>query len=98
MSREGSDIDALIGAADPTASGVPPARPPAERRDRGRLIAAGIVGAIIAVFAVVNLDQVKVHWVITTGQTPLIIVIAAAFVLGMVADRLVIRARRKRQQ
>ena len=61
------------------------------------MVAAGVVGALIAVFAIVNLDQVKVHWLITTGQTPLILVIGVAFLLGIVVDRLAIRARRKRQ-
>lgn len=61
-------------------------------------MAAAVVGALIAVFAVVNLGEVKVHWVFTTGQTPLIVVIALAFVLGALVDRLVIRARRKRRQ
>lgn len=68
-----------------------------QRRDRGRLIAAAIIGAVIAVFAVVNLDQVRVHWIVTTGKTPLILVIGVAFLLGIVVDRLAIRVRRKRQ-
>ena len=62
------------------------------------MVAAALVGALIAVFAVVNLGEVKVHWVFTTGQTPLIVVIALAFVLGVIVDRLVIRARRRRRQ
>jgi uncharacterized integral membrane protein len=61
------------------------------------LVAAGVVGALIAVFAIVNLDQVKVHWLVTTGQTPLILVIGVAFLLGILVDRLAVRARRKRQ-
>jgi uncharacterized integral membrane protein len=61
------------------------------------LIAAGIIGALIVVFAIVNLNQVKVHWIVTTGQTPLILVIGVAFLLGIVVDRLAIRVRRKRQ-
>jgi uncharacterized integral membrane protein len=40
---------------------------------------------------------VKVHWIVTTGQTPLILVIGVAFLLGILVDRLAIRARRKRQ-
>ena len=60
------------------------------------MIAAGVIGALIAVFAIVNLDQVKVHWLVTTGKTPLILVIGVAFLLGIVVDRLAIRARRKR--
>ena len=68
-----------------------------ERRDRARFIAVGIVVALIAVFAIVNLNQVKVHWLVTTGQTPLILVIGVAFLFGILVDRLAIRARRKRK-
>jgi uncharacterized integral membrane protein len=68
------------------------------RRERGRLIAAVVVAALLAAFAVVNFNDVKVHWVITTGQTPLIIVIVVAFLLGIIVDRLlVVRSRRKNQ-
>ncbi len=66
------------------------------RRDRAQVIAAAIVGALVAVFAVLNLNDVKVHWLVTTSQTPLILVVLLAFVLGIVGDRLlVIRARRR---
>ena len=97
MSPERPDLDALTAASESTAADASPRRGVAERRDRARLIAAGVIGALIAVFAIVNLDQVKVHWLITTGKTPLILVIGVAFLLGIVADRLAIRARRKRQ-
>ena len=97
MSPERPDLDALTAASESTAADVSPRRGVAERRDRARLIAAGVIGALIAVFAIVNLDQVKVHWLIATGKTPLILVIGVAFLLGIVADRLAIRARRKRQ-
>jgi uncharacterized integral membrane protein len=55
-----------------------------------------VLAAFVAAFALVNLGDVKVHWIVTTGRTPLIVVIAVAFILGMLVDRLVIRARRKR--
>lgn len=97
MSREGSELQGLTAAPESTAD-VRSGRAGVERRDRGRLIAAAIVGALIAAFAVVNLGSVKVHWVFATGRTPLIVVIALAFVLGVLVDRLVIRARRKRRQ
>jgi uncharacterized integral membrane protein len=90
------DLDGLTG---PSPSGIgegPTRRAPAERRDRARLIAAAVLGAVVAVFALVNLGDVKVHWVVSTGRTPLIVVIAVAFFLGMLVDRLVLRAKRKR--
>jgi uncharacterized integral membrane protein len=95
MSRETSDLEGLTTGSEPTTA--PSRGAVAERRDRARLIAAGVIGALIVVFAVVNLNDVKVHWLIDTGQTPLIVVIAVAFLLGIVVDRLAIRARRKRQ-
>lgn len=97
MSHDAPDLERLTAASGSTTPETRADRTPA-RRDRARLIAAGIVGALIAAFAIVNLNDVKVHWLLTTGQTPLIIVIAVAFLLGMLVDRLVIRARRKKQQ
>jgi uncharacterized integral membrane protein len=96
VSSKGPDLEGLTAASSSTAPDVPPRGSVPERRDRARLIAVGIVGALIAVFALVNLNDVKVHWLIDTGQTPLIVVIAVAFLLGILADRLVMRARRKR--
>ena len=95
MSHDAPDLEKLTAAPGSTAD-TGRARTPA-RRDRARLVAAGILGALIAAFAIVNLNDVKVHWLLTTGQTPLIIVIAVAFLLGMLVDRLLIRARRKRR-
>jgi uncharacterized integral membrane protein len=74
-----------------------PSRADVDRRRQRRLIAAVVVGVVVVVFAVINLNDVKVHWLVATGQTPLIVVIVLAFVLGMLADRLlVVRAKRKR--
>ncbi len=68
------------------------------RRDRARLVASAIIGAVVAAFALLNLDNVRVHWIVATGQTPLILVIVLAFLLGMAADRLfVVRAKRRRR-
>ncbi len=67
-------------------------------RDRARLVASAIIGAVVAAFALLNLDGVRVHWIVATGQTPLILVIVLAFLLGMAADRLfVVRAKRRRR-
>ena len=94
MTGDGSDFPGLTGAPTSTVEETPKRRSPAERP---RLIAAGILGAVVAVFALLNLGDVKVHWLVTTGSTPLILVIAFAFILGMLVDRLLIRAKRKRQ-
>ena len=69
-----------------------------DRRHQRRLIAAGLIGGLVVVFAVINLNEVKVHWLIATGQTPLIVVIVLAFLLGILADRLLlVRRKRKRR-
>ena len=80
-----------------TPTEVRPSPTETKPRQRLRLIAAGLLGALIAVFALINLNDVKVHWLIATGRTPLIVVIVLAFLLGILADRLLLaRARRKR--
>lgn len=67
-----------------------------ERQARARMVAAALLGALVAIFALLNLDDVKVHWLFATGRTPLIVVIVLAFVLGAALDRLfVIRGRRR---
>lgn len=96
MSSGGTDFEGLTQAAESDVGGHPRGRTPAQRRERARLISAGVLGALVTAFALLNLGDVKVHWLVTTGRTPLIVVIALAFVLGIIVDRLVIRARRRR--
>lgn len=55
----------------------------ADRKDRNRRIAALVVGVLIVVFAVINTNDVRVHWLVTTTTTPLIVVIVVSFVLGL---------------
>jgi uncharacterized integral membrane protein len=96
VTGEGSELKGLTGAEIANAADARGEQTVALRRHRARVIAAGIVGAVIAAFAVLNLDEVRVHWLFATGRTPLIIVIVFAFLLGIVVDRLAVRARRKR--
>jgi uncharacterized integral membrane protein len=86
-----------MATTEPTTETPRPKRTPAERRERRRLVAGAIIGALVTAFALLNLDDVKVHWLVTTGHTPLIVVIVLAFVLGAIGDRLLLRARRKRR-
>jgi lipopolysaccharide assembly protein A len=81
----------------PSTDATRTARTGVERRHQQRLIAGGVIGVVVVVFAVINLNDVKVHWLIATGQTPLIVVVVLAFLLGIVADRLLLaRAKKKR--
>ena len=52
------------------------------------LAAAGIT------VAAVNLDEVKVDWVVGTSKTPLIVVIALSIVIGAGLGLLIARGRR----
>jgi uncharacterized integral membrane protein len=63
-------------------------------RDRARLTTALAAGALVAVFAVLNLDQVDVNWIVGTWQTPLIVVIVLSLVIGAVAGYVAGRRRR----
>ena len=65
-----------------------PAQPAKQKRKRtpgntARVVAGLILGGIVTAFAVLNLHQVKVDWILGTWSTPLIIVIAVAFLLGV---------------
>jgi uncharacterized integral membrane protein len=70
-----------------------PRRSPRESARTGALV---VLAILITLFAVFNLDEVKVHWVFGSGRAPLIIVIVISLLVGIVlthfADR---RARRR---
>jgi uncharacterized integral membrane protein len=68
----------------------------AARSDQAKLIVAGVLGALIVVFALANLDEVEVDWLVTTAQTPLIVVIAVSFLAGAVTGALALRRLRPR--
>ena len=58
-----------------------------------RQIAAVALAGIGGVFAAVNLDEVKVNWILGTWRTPLIVVIALSTVIGAALGYLVSRRR-----
>ncbi len=68
------------------------------RRVSPRMIAGLVVLVIVVVFAVVNSQTVSIDFVGTSVDLPLVIVILAAFLLGALADRLLIVIRRRRQR
>ena len=51
------------------------------------------LAAVGGVFAVANLDEVKVNWILGTWETPLIVVIALSMVVGAGLGYLVSRRR-----
>jgi uncharacterized integral membrane protein len=74
---------------DPTPS--KPAR--AERTERARLLAALLLGGLLVAFALLNTHKVDVNWILGTWSTPVIVVIAASFALGLGSGALLYRGR-----
>ncbi len=89
----------------PTATGSPKVgaggspKIEARRRKSERVRAAlPLIPAALAVaFAVVNLKQVKVDWIVGSGHAPLIIVIVISLLVGVVFTHLAERVGRKRR-
>ena len=52
------------------------------RRENARRIAIGILAAVAVLFAVLNLDSVKVNLLLGSVTMPLVIVIAACLLIG----------------
>jgi lipopolysaccharide assembly protein A len=60
--------------------------------ERRRIAALALAGVGVA-FAVANLDEVKVNWILGTWETPLIVVIALSMIIGSALGFLVSRRR-----
>ena len=57
------------------------------RRTRRELARTGglvVLAVLMTLFAVFNLDEVKVNWIIGSGRAPLIIVIVISLLVGTV--------------
>jgi uncharacterized integral membrane protein len=79
-----------------------PSRKPAkaEGRDRRELARGGAMVALACVFiafALLNLDQVKVDWIVGSGHAPLIIVIVISLLIGIVLTYFAERLSRRRR-
>jgi uncharacterized integral membrane protein len=79
----------------------PPVRRPEDKPEKAgnaRVAVAAVLGGIAAVFAIINLDDVEVNWLVGSWQTPLILVIVVSMLLGAGLDRLLVRRARKRKR
>jgi uncharacterized integral membrane protein len=79
----------------------PPTKRPEDKPEKagnGRVIGAAVLGGLAALFAVINLDDVEVNWLVGSWETPLILVIAVSMLLGAGLDRLLVRRARKRKR
>ena len=85
--------------ADPNpVPGKPDAQTPAPRRERARLIAGLILAGVGLAFALVNLGNVKVDWIVGSAHSPLILVIAVSVLIGVGIDRIAVSRARKRSK
>jgi uncharacterized integral membrane protein len=68
-------------------------RPPRTQAEKLRLAASFALGALAVLFAVLNLDDVRVNWVVATTNTPLIVVISVCLVVGAAIGWILARRR-----
>ena len=54
------------------------------RRETARTGALVVLAMLVTLFAVLNIDKVKVHWIFGTREAPLIIVIVIALLIGVI--------------
>jgi uncharacterized integral membrane protein len=67
------------------------------RREQARTAGMVVLAVVITLFAVLNLESVKVNWILGTGEAPLIIVIVVSVLFGIVLTYLVDRRASKRR-
>jgi uncharacterized integral membrane protein len=65
------------------------------RSDQIRLIALGAVAVLAILFALLNLDDVKVDLIVGSSKIPLIVVILGCLAAGAAIDRLLLRWRHR---
>jgi len=72
---------------------TPGREPERTRRQQARTVAVLALSGLGVVFAVLNLDEVSVNWIVGTWDTPLIIVIAISVLVGAALGFLAARRR-----
>jgi uncharacterized integral membrane protein len=68
------------------------------RREQARTGALVVLAVLITLFAVFNLESVKVSWIVGKGKAPLIVVIVISLLVGAVLTHFVERRAGKRHQ
>jgi len=73
-----------MSASQPTSKPSSQARPTRGKGELARTGALVLLAVLITLFAVFNLDEVKVHWIFGSSKAPLIIVIVISLIVGAV--------------
>jgi uncharacterized integral membrane protein len=73
-------------------------KPPARRKEQARQWLGFAGGVLVTLFAVLNLDEVKVNWIVGSRQTPLIVVIVLSLLVGLGLGYLFARRRPSRRR
>lgn len=68
-----------------------------DRRELLRASALFVLAALAIVFAVLNLNEVEVHWAFGSGNAPLIVVIVISLLVGCVFTYFGERVKRNRR-
>jgi uncharacterized integral membrane protein len=84
-------------APEPGATHPPPAVPRRSRRENARLLAVAILAVLATLFAVLNLNQVKVHVLFGSPELPLIVVIVVCLLIGTLFGTVLARHGRGRR-
>jgi uncharacterized integral membrane protein len=82
------------GTKQPAAGNAGRPRRGASERARGAAILVLVV--VMTVFAVLNLKDVEVNWIVGSGRAPLIIVIVISLLVGVVVTYFAERRSRRR--
>jgi uncharacterized integral membrane protein len=75
-------------------------RPDGERRANKEMVRASalfVLSALAIVFALLNLDDVELHWAFGSGRAPLIVVIVISLLIGIVLTYFAERVPRRRR-
>jgi uncharacterized integral membrane protein len=72
---------------------IEPASGSARNKPSPRMITAVVLLVLIVLFAVANSQTVTIHWIVTTTQTPMIVVIAGCGLVGFAVGYLFARRR-----
>ena len=78
-----------------TQAGQPVTR---DRRRDVRLVATGVVAVLLVWFALPNLQEVEIHFWVTSTRSPVIVVVAISVLLGSLVSILLSRFGRSRRR